>query len=111
MRITSIKSVPISYKVPEGQNVRLGIGRAVKRDAVLVKVTTDEGLVDFPAVLALSPGHAKALRVLREFVESPENCFEFRLGQGQIFFLNNHLVAHGRSAFADSGARSPGTPG
>jgi len=45
MRITSIKAVPISYKVPEGQSVRLGIGRAVKRDAVLVKVTTDEGLV------------------------------------------------------------------
>ena len=45
MRITSIKAVPISYKVPEGQNVRLGIGRAVKRDAVLVKVTTDEGMV------------------------------------------------------------------
>ena len=44
MRITSIKAVPISYRVPEGQNVRLGIGRAVKRDAVLVKVTTDEGL-------------------------------------------------------------------
>ena len=37
MRITSIKAVPISYRVPEGQNVRLGIGRAVKRDAVLVK--------------------------------------------------------------------------
>ncbi len=45
MRITSIKAVPISYKVPEGRNVRLGIGRAVKRDAVLVKVTTDEGMV------------------------------------------------------------------
>src|SRR3954454_13797954 len=44
MRITSIKAVPISYRVPEGQNVRLGIGRGVKRDAVLVKVTTDEGL-------------------------------------------------------------------
>ncbi len=44
MRITSIKAVPISYRVPEGQNVRLGIGRAVKRDAVLVKVSTDEGL-------------------------------------------------------------------
>ena len=29
MRITSIKAVPISYRVPEGQNVRLGIGRAV----------------------------------------------------------------------------------
>ena len=39
MRITSIKAVPISYRVPEGQNVRLGIGRAVKRDAVLVNVS------------------------------------------------------------------------
>ncbi|GAC1331840.1 MAG: hypothetical protein NVSMB26_10650 [Beijerinckiaceae bacterium] len=45
MRITSIRAVPISFKVPEGQNVRLGIGRAVKRDAVLIKVETDEGLI------------------------------------------------------------------
>ena len=40
MKITAIKAVPISFRVPDGQNVRLGIGRAVKRDAVLVKVTT-----------------------------------------------------------------------
>ena len=44
MHIRSIKAVPISYRVPEGQNVRLGIGHAVKRDAVLVKVETDEGI-------------------------------------------------------------------
>lgn len=44
MKITAIKAVPISFRVPEGQNVRLGIGRAVKRDAVLVKVTTDDGI-------------------------------------------------------------------
>jgi D-galactarolactone cycloisomerase len=44
MRITSIRAVPISYRVPEGHNVRLGIGRAVKRDAVLVKVETDQGI-------------------------------------------------------------------
>jgi D-galactarolactone cycloisomerase len=44
MKITAIKAVPISFRVPQGQNVRLGIGRAVKRDAVLVKVTTDEGI-------------------------------------------------------------------
>ena len=44
MRITSIKAVPISYRVPEGQNVRLGIGRAVKRDAVLVKGSRAVGL-------------------------------------------------------------------
>ncbi|WP_020187604.1 mandelate racemase/muconate lactonizing enzyme family protein [Methylopila sp. 73B] len=45
MKIRSIRAVPVSYRVPEGQNVTLGIGRAVKRDAVLLKVETDEGLV------------------------------------------------------------------
>jgi D-galactarolactone cycloisomerase len=44
MRIISIRAIPISYRVPEGQNVRLGIGRAVKRDAVLVKVETEDGI-------------------------------------------------------------------
>ena len=44
MNITNILSVPISFRVPEGSNVRLGIGRAVKRDAVLVKVETSEGI-------------------------------------------------------------------
>jgi L-alanine-DL-glutamate epimerase-like enolase superfamily enzyme len=44
MRIRSVTAVPISFKVPQGQNVTLGIGRAVKRDAVLVKIETDEGV-------------------------------------------------------------------
>jgi D-galactarolactone cycloisomerase len=44
MRINSIRAIPISYRVPQGQNVRLGIGRAVKRDAVLVKVETEDGI-------------------------------------------------------------------
>lgn len=45
MKITKIHAVPISFRVPEDNNVRLGIGRAVKRDAVLVKVETSEGIV------------------------------------------------------------------
>ncbi|MBK5962523.1 mandelate racemase [Rhodoplanes elegans] len=45
MRIRAVTAVPISFRVPQGQNVTLGIGRAVKRDAVLVKIETDEGLV------------------------------------------------------------------
>ena len=44
MKITNIKAFPISYRVPEGENVRLGIGLAVKRDAVLIKVETSEGV-------------------------------------------------------------------
>jgi L-alanine-DL-glutamate epimerase-like enolase superfamily enzyme len=45
MRITDLKAVPISFPVPENKSVRLGIGRSVKRDAVLVRIETDEGLV------------------------------------------------------------------
>lgn len=45
MRIRKITAVPISYRIPEGPSVTLGIGRAVKRDAVLVRVDTDEGIV------------------------------------------------------------------
>lgn len=40
MQIVDIKAVPVSFPVPENRSVRLGIGRSVKRDAVLVRVTT-----------------------------------------------------------------------
>src|SRR5215218_49405 len=44
MRIVGIKAYPTSFPVPGG-GPRLGIGQAVKRDAVVVKVTTENGLV------------------------------------------------------------------
>lgn len=45
MRITDIRSFPISFPVPADKSVTLSIGRTVKRDAVIVRVQTDEGLV------------------------------------------------------------------
>lgn len=45
MKIADIHAIPVSFPIPPGQGVTLGIGRTVKRDAVLVKVTTDNGLV------------------------------------------------------------------
>jgi D-galactarolactone cycloisomerase len=45
MRIADIKAYPTSFPVPPENSVSLGIGRAVKRDAVIVKVTTDDGTV------------------------------------------------------------------
>lgn len=45
MKISSIQAHPISFPVPENKSVRLGIGRSVKRDAVLVRVQTDDGAV------------------------------------------------------------------
>lgn len=43
VRISSVRAFPISFAVPPAQQVSLGIGRSVKRDAVLVRVETDSG--------------------------------------------------------------------
>ena len=45
MKITNITACPLSFEIPEKFRVTLGIGSAIKRDCVLVKVETDEGLV------------------------------------------------------------------
>ncbi|HWA36849.1 MAG TPA: mandelate racemase/muconate lactonizing enzyme family protein [Burkholderiales bacterium] len=45
MKIRDVKAYPTSFPIPEANRVALGIGTAIKRDAVVVKVTTDEGIV------------------------------------------------------------------
>lgn len=45
MKIAHIQAFPVSFPVPADKSVTLGIGRSVKRDAVLVAVETDEGLI------------------------------------------------------------------
>jgi hypothetical protein len=51
---------------------------------------------------------AAALTAMQETIDSPEVFAEFRLVPGQILFCNNHLVAHGRSAFTEKGATPKG---
>jgi L-alanine-DL-glutamate epimerase-like enolase superfamily enzyme len=47
MHIADVKAYPTSFPVPPAAGVTLGIGRAIKRDAVIVKVMTDDGLVGY----------------------------------------------------------------
>jgi len=47
MRIVDVQGFPTSFPVDPKNSVTLGIGRAVKRDAVVVKVTTEAGIVGF----------------------------------------------------------------
>ena len=44
LRITEIRAFPTSFPVDPKDSVTLGIGRAVKRDAVIVKVETEDGV-------------------------------------------------------------------
>jgi len=45
LKIVDLKAYPTSFPVPPENRVALGIGTAIKRDAVVVKVTTAGGLV------------------------------------------------------------------
>jgi L-alanine-DL-glutamate epimerase-like enolase superfamily enzyme len=65
MKITAVDAFPLSFAVPPEHQVSLGIGRTVKRDAVLVRVATDEGLVGW------GEAHAgRAPTVIAELIES-----------------------------------------
>src|SRR3989440_473786 len=45
MKIAEVRAYPMSFPIPAANRVALGIGIAVKRDAVVVKLTTDDGIV------------------------------------------------------------------
>jgi D-galactarolactone cycloisomerase len=47
LKIVDIEAFPTSYPLPQNSSVTLGIGRAIKRDAVVVKVTTAGGLTGY----------------------------------------------------------------
>ena len=47
MRIIELKAYPVSVPVPEEKQVRIGIGRMIKRDAVVVRVETEDGIIGY----------------------------------------------------------------
>lgn len=62
MKITRITAIPLSYRLPEGKTVTVGVGATIKRDAIVVKVETDEGLTGYgEAHPGRSPGAVASL--------------------------------------------------
>jgi D-galactarolactone cycloisomerase len=47
LNIREVTAFPTSFPLREQDSVRMGVGRAVKRDAVIVKVVTEGGLVGY----------------------------------------------------------------
>jgi D-galactarolactone cycloisomerase len=64
MKIAALEATPISYRMGKGA-ARLGIGQAVKRDAVIVKITTADGIVGYGET-----HHARAANVTAAIVNT-----------------------------------------
>ncbi|SOZ39144.1 mandelate racemase/muconate lactonizing enzyme family protein [Cupriavidus neocaledonicus] len=47
MKITRITAIPLSYRLPEGKTVTMGVGSTLKRDAIIIRVETSEGIVGY----------------------------------------------------------------
>ncbi len=47
MKITRITAIPLSYRLPEGKTVTMGIGSTLKRDAIIIRVETSEGITGY----------------------------------------------------------------
>ncbi len=61
-RITEVTAIPLSYKLPEGKTVTLGIGSTIKRDTIVVRVRTDDGVTGYgEAHPGRSPGAVVSL--------------------------------------------------
>lgn len=62
MKITSITAIPLSFRLPEGKTVTMGVGSTTKRDAIIVRVQTDEGITGYgEAHPGRSPGAVTSL--------------------------------------------------
>ena len=60
--IKRITAIPVSFALPEQHQVRLGIGRTVKRDAVIIRVESEQGAVGWgESHAARAPGAVAAL--------------------------------------------------
>lgn len=99
-KIADIRAVPVSFPVPPEHSVRLGIGRSVKRDAVLVRVETDEGHIGWgEAHHGRCPGAVARLvdTTLRELVVGLE-AFDVHGVWARVYKMQ--LASHGMGAAA-----------
>jgi L-alanine-DL-glutamate epimerase-like enolase superfamily enzyme len=103
MLITDVTAYPISFAIPNEHQVRLGIGRTVKRDAVLVKVATDAGITGWgEAHAARAPSAIAELinTTLRQLVTGLDACDPQTVWE-RVYRMQ--LASHGAGAAAAIG--------
>lgn len=103
MLITDVTAYPISFAIPADRQVRLGIGTTVKRDAVLVEVSTDAGISGWgEAHAARAPSAIAELinTTLRQLVVGLDACDALTAWE-RVYRMQ--LASHGAGAAAAIG--------
>ena len=62
LKITAITAIPLSFRLDQGKTVTMGIGSTTKRDTIIVRVETSEGITGYgEAHPGRSPGAVVSL--------------------------------------------------
>lgn len=62
LKITGITAIALSFRLPEGETVTMGVGSTLKRDAIIIRVETSEGITGYgEAHPGRSPGAITSL--------------------------------------------------
>ncbi|TCH99987.1 mandelate racemase/muconate lactonizing enzyme family protein [Roseococcus sp. SYP-B2431] len=97
MKIVDIRAFPISFPLPPG-GPRLGVGQAVKRDAVMVKVTTEDGIVGWG-----ESHHGRAHTAVAKLVETTLRSLVLGMDAADVVgvwakIYKGQLASHGMGA-------------
>jgi L-alanine-DL-glutamate epimerase-like enolase superfamily enzyme len=100
LKIRDIKAYPTSFPIPEANRVALGIGTAIKRDAVVVKVTTDSGIVGWGEA-----HHGRAHTAVAKLIETTLKTLILNLDADNVVGIwdrmyRYQLASHGMGAGA-----------
>jgi len=100
LRITDVQAYATSFPIAPAKRVALGIGTAVKRDAVLVRVATDEGISGWGEA-----HHGRAHTAVARLIETTLKQLVMGLDPGEIVAIWDRmyrfqLASHGMGAGA-----------
>jgi D-galactarolactone cycloisomerase len=98
LRIRSVEAFPISFRMPPDRVVRHGIGAAVKRDTVLVKVATECGIIGWGEA-----HHGRGLTSIADLINNTLSHFlAGRTAAAPVdawsAIYARHLASHGQGA-------------